>query len=119
MLARLTDLVCVADITALEARAEIERRMQVKPAKLTSITTSYVQSTDLVRTHGPAGALAQNGLAQFERGFYAIPPMKIVAPPVPQDLAEQDKIRLSDAAAVRRRPLPISMFCAWSYLTVS
>ena len=43
----------------------------------------------------------QNGLAQFDRAFYAIPPMKIVAPPVPKDLAEQDKIRLSGAAAVR------------------
>ena len=65
-------------ITALEARAEIERRMQ-------------------------------NGLAEYAHGFYAIPPMKIVAPLVPKDLAEQDAIRLSGAAAVSvSRPILIA-----------
>ena len=66
-------------ITALEARAEIERRMQ-------------------------------NGLAEYAHGFYAIPPMKIVAPLVPKDLAEQDAIRLSGAAAVSvSRPILIRL----------
>jgi aspartyl-tRNA(Asn)/glutamyl-tRNA(Gln) amidotransferase subunit A len=55
-------------IAALEARAEIERRMEVC-------------------------------LAQFERGFYAVPPMKTVAPTVPKDLAEQDEQRRSSAVA--------------------